>query len=198
MKSDRLSYQKSAGVGNDTYSLNNSTATNYNYTGSYDPSSIVTVTDKNPIVPEGRLPAPCNASYVSLACADSVDGIVHEPPHMWLGALLPSNYTLDLLDTHPPPRVPDEFYQVHDLTRSGDFGYLALASTLTPEEAYEDSDIDDGSSLTNGTTFGATSDDVDLGSPMASSSMVASASIAVAAVPDVGDTHMPGLTIHKE
>ena len=37
-------------------------------------------------VPLGRHPAPCNASYVSYACANSTDGIVHEPLSNWLGA----------------------------------------------------------------------------------------------------------------
>lgn len=42
---------------------------------------------------KGQFPAPCNSSYVSLACANSTDGIVYEGPEMWLGALLPPNAT---------------------------------------------------------------------------------------------------------
>ena len=52
------------------------------------------------------LPSPCNASYVSFACADSIDGIVHEPPQNWLGALLPEG-------AKAPPPVPDEFLRIH-------------------------------------------------------------------------------------
>lgn len=48
-----------------------------------------------------RIPAPCNASYVSYACHDSVDGIVHEPPENWLGALLPEGAT----QIPPVPRL---------------------------------------------------------------------------------------------
>lgn len=40
-------------------------------------------------VDNGRHPPPCNESYVSLACDDSIDGIVHEPLANWLRALLP-------------------------------------------------------------------------------------------------------------
>ncbi|MCJ1264112.1 hypothetical protein MMC22_003983 [Lobaria immixta] len=55
----------------------------------------------------GLLPSPCNASYVSFACADSTDGIVHEPPKNWLGALLPEGAKA------PPPPVPEEFLRIH-------------------------------------------------------------------------------------
>lgn len=40
--------------------------------------------------------------------ANSVDGIVHEPSHKWLGALLPQSAT-----TIPP--VPDLFLRIHGL-----------------------------------------------------------------------------------
>ena len=56
------------------------------------------------------LPAPCNSSYVSLACANSTDGIVHEAPNMWLGALL----TTGVNATRPPP-IPETWLQVHGL-----------------------------------------------------------------------------------
>ena len=56
----------------------------------------------------GLLPSPCNASYVSFACADSTDGIVHEPPQYWLGALLPEDVT-----DFPP--VPEDFLRIHKL-----------------------------------------------------------------------------------
>ena len=49
----------------------------------------------------GLLPSPCNASYISFACSDSLDGIVHEPPQNWLGALVPED-----AETLPPvPRI---------------------------------------------------------------------------------------------
>ncbi|MCJ1272152.1 hypothetical protein MMC22_012059 [Lobaria immixta] len=56
----------------------------------------------------GLLPSPCNASYVSFGCADSTDGIVHEPPQNWLGALLPEDVT-----DFPP--VPEDFLRIHKL-----------------------------------------------------------------------------------
>ena len=54
----------------------------------------------------GMLPSPCNASYVSFACNDSPDGIVHEPPENWLGALLPKS-----VKKFPP--VPERFLKIH-------------------------------------------------------------------------------------
>ncbi|MCJ1263642.1 hypothetical protein MMC22_003512 [Lobaria immixta] len=54
----------------------------------------------------GLLPSPCNASYVSFACSDSPDGIVHEPPQNWLGALLPKG-------VNQPPPVPERFLSIH-------------------------------------------------------------------------------------
>ncbi|MCJ1265635.1 hypothetical protein MMC22_005515 [Lobaria immixta] len=54
----------------------------------------------------GLLPSPCNASYVSFACSDSKDGIVHEPLQNWLGALLPE-------DAKELPPVPKEFLRIH-------------------------------------------------------------------------------------
>ncbi|MCJ1263770.1 hypothetical protein MMC22_003640 [Lobaria immixta] len=56
----------------------------------------------------GLLPSPCNVSYVSFACADSTDGIVHEPPQYWLGALLPEDVT-----DFPP--VPEDFLRINKL-----------------------------------------------------------------------------------
>ena len=56
----------------------------------------------------GLLPSPCNASYVSFACSDSPDGIVHEPPQSWLGALLPEGAT-------EIPPMPKEFVKIHGL-----------------------------------------------------------------------------------
>ncbi|MCJ1263838.1 hypothetical protein MMC22_003708 [Lobaria immixta] len=56
----------------------------------------------------GLLPSPCNASYVSFACGDSPDGIVHEPPQNWLGALLPEG-------TKKPPPVPERFLSIHGI-----------------------------------------------------------------------------------
>ncbi|MCJ1271293.1 hypothetical protein MMC22_011193 [Lobaria immixta] len=56
----------------------------------------------------GLLPSPCNASYVSFACGDSPDGIVHEPPQDWLGALLPKG-------TETPPPVPERFLSIHGI-----------------------------------------------------------------------------------
>ncbi|MCJ1269744.1 hypothetical protein MMC22_009637 [Lobaria immixta] len=55
----------------------------------------------------GLLPSPCNASYVSFACSDSADGIVHEPPQNWLGALVPEG-------AKELPPVPKEFLRIHD------------------------------------------------------------------------------------
>ena len=57
----------------------------------------------------GLLPSPCNISYVSFACSDSLDGIVHEPPQNWLGALLPEGAE-ELL-----PPVPEEFLRIRRL-----------------------------------------------------------------------------------
>ncbi|MCJ1271924.1 hypothetical protein MMC22_011829 [Lobaria immixta] len=54
----------------------------------------------------GLLPSPCNASYISFACSDSPDGIVHEPPQNWLGALIPEG-----AQTLPP--VPEKFLSIH-------------------------------------------------------------------------------------
>ncbi|MCJ1266592.1 hypothetical protein MMC22_006477 [Lobaria immixta] len=54
----------------------------------------------------GLLPSPCNASYVSFACSDSSDGIVHEPPQNWLGALVPEG-------AKELPPVPKEFLRIH-------------------------------------------------------------------------------------
>ncbi|MCJ1260604.1 hypothetical protein MMC22_000466 [Lobaria immixta] len=54
----------------------------------------------------GLLPSPCNASYVSFACSDSPDGIVHEPPQNWLGALVPEG-------AKELPSVPKEFLSIH-------------------------------------------------------------------------------------
>lgn len=53
-------------------------------------------------------PAPCNESYVSYACAQSTDGIVHEPPGKWLGALLPVNHN----DPTTPP-IPGDWLRIH-------------------------------------------------------------------------------------
>ncbi|MCJ1260645.1 hypothetical protein MMC22_000507 [Lobaria immixta] len=53
----------------------------------------------------GLLPSPCNASYVSFACSDSPDGIVHEPPQNWLGALVPEG-------AKELPPVPKEFLRI--------------------------------------------------------------------------------------
>ncbi|MCJ1262159.1 hypothetical protein MMC22_002029 [Lobaria immixta] len=56
----------------------------------------------------GMLPSPCNASYVSFACGDSPDGIVHEPLENWLGALLPEG-------AKELPPVPKEFLRIRKL-----------------------------------------------------------------------------------
>ena len=64
------------------------------------------------IVAWDALPAPCNASYVSYACANSSDGIVHESLDKWLGALLPEN------TTELPP-VPSAFLRIHGMTDLG-------------------------------------------------------------------------------
>ena len=123
-----------------------------NFTGLFNQSAMVVVTNQNPVNPPGLLPAPCNASYVSLACANSSDGIVHEPANMWLGAVLPANFSMDM----PPPRVPDAFYEAHNLVRAGNNGYLALASSLSPDEAYTDGGFDDGNSSTTAPAVNST------------------------------------------
>ena len=195
--------KKRAVSNNYTADANNSTTTDYNYTGLYDPSSVLTVTDQNPVVPEGVLPAPCNASYVSLACANSTDGIVHEPPNMWLGALLPANFTLDMLGSRPLPRVPDKFYHIHNLIRSGDSGYLALASSLSPEEAFEDSDYGYGNGSTNGTTNATLTTSSNMIKTATLTTMIETAASSIgqvsiaasstaAAWPDTDDDHVPG------
>ena len=66
------------------------------------------------------LPAPCNASYVSYACANSSDGVVHESPEKWLGALLPAQ-----VDKLPP--VPAAFLRIHGLKNQSEVG-------VTPQE----------------------------------------------------------------
>lgn len=55
-----------------------------------------------------NIPAPCNESYVSYACYNSIDGIVNEPLENWLGALLPKN-------TAEIPPVPKVWLQIHGL-----------------------------------------------------------------------------------
>ena len=82
-----------------------------NATAQFTPSDKVTapagpLPDHAAQLASGLLPSPCNASYVSFACADSTDGIVHEPPQNWLGALLPEN-------TKELPPVPEEFLRIH-------------------------------------------------------------------------------------
>ena len=57
----------------------------------------------------GLLPSPCNVSYVSFACSDSLDGIVHEPPQMWLGALLPEKAK----ESNTLPPVPEKWLRIH-------------------------------------------------------------------------------------
>ena len=60
-------------------------------------------------IPDSPLPAPCNESYISYACANSEDGIVHEPPQYWLGALLPENAT-------ELPPAPDAWFRINGLS----------------------------------------------------------------------------------
>lgn len=60
-------------------------------------------------IADGIIPAPCNASYVSYACADSADGIVHETEDKWLGALLPENAT-------KIPPIPRRWLQINGIT----------------------------------------------------------------------------------
>ncbi|MCJ1268823.1 hypothetical protein MMC22_008711 [Lobaria immixta] len=57
----------------------------------------------------GLLPSPCNASYVSFACGNSPDGIVHEPPQDWLGALLPEGAK----ESSTLPPVPETWLRIH-------------------------------------------------------------------------------------
>lgn len=59
-------------------------------------------------VDNGRHSSACNESYVSLACGDSIDGIVHEPLVNWLGVLLPRAAT-----TIPP--IHRDCLRVHGL-----------------------------------------------------------------------------------
>ena len=63
------------------------------------------------MIPNAPYPAPCNESYISYACADSTDGIVYEPPEMWLGALLPDD------DASPSvlPPAPERWLQINGL-----------------------------------------------------------------------------------
>ena len=60
----------------------------------------------------GLLPSPCNASYISFACADSTNGIVHEPLQNWLGALVPEN-------VKELPPVPEEYLSIHGVGGEG-------------------------------------------------------------------------------
>ncbi|MDI1490833.1 MAG: hypothetical protein OHK93_002038 [Ramalina farinacea] len=66
------------------------------------------------MIPGAPYPAPCNESYISYACADSTDGLVYEPPEMWLGALLPDD------DTSPSvlPPAPERWLQINGLDDS--------------------------------------------------------------------------------
>ena len=61
----------------------------------------------------GDLPAPCNESYVSYACANSSDGIVYEDRKYWLGALLPADFN----GTEVPP-IPSDFLTLNGLSSS--------------------------------------------------------------------------------
>lgn len=72
-------------------------------------SSITTGGPTNSTINWDSFPAPCNESYVSYACANSTDGIVHEPLKNWLGALLPDNAT-------KIPPVPEEWLKVHRIS----------------------------------------------------------------------------------
>ena len=59
-----------------------------------------------------KLPSPCNASYVSYACSDFFDGIVHEPPGNWLSALLPEHETII-------PPVLERFLEIQKIKDDG-------------------------------------------------------------------------------
>ena len=63
------------------------------------------------MIPNTPYPAPRNESYISYACVDSTDGIVYEPPEMWLGALLPDD------DASPSvlPPAPERWLQMNGL-----------------------------------------------------------------------------------
>ena len=65
------------------------------------------------MIPGAPYPAPCNESYISYACADSTDGIVYEPPEMWLGALLPDDASPSVL-----PPAPERWLQINGLDDS--------------------------------------------------------------------------------
>ena len=65
------------------------------------------------MIPDAPYPAPCNESYISYACADSTDGIVYEPPEMWLGALLPDDASPSVL-----PPAPERWLQINGLDYS--------------------------------------------------------------------------------
>ncbi|MCJ1266689.1 hypothetical protein MMC22_006574 [Lobaria immixta] len=78
-------------------------ASSYKATAPPDP-----LPDRAAQLASGLLPSPCNDSYVSFACSDSPDGIVHEPPQNWLGALLPQGAT-------KLPPVPERFLSIHGL-----------------------------------------------------------------------------------
>ena len=83
-----------------------------NATAQYASSNHATITPPPPPgvhaqqLASGLLPPSCNASYVSFACSDSPDGIVHEPPQNWLGALVPEG-------AKELPPVPTEFLRIH-------------------------------------------------------------------------------------
>ena len=67
-------------------------------------------------MPGQPLPAPCNESYVSFACADSVDGIVYEGPEFWLGALFLDGD--DGGDGSRLPPAPEAWLRVNGLDES--------------------------------------------------------------------------------
>ena len=64
-------------------------------------------------------PGICNASYISYACADAPDGIVHEPLSNWLGAMLPKGSK-----KYPP--IPQEWLLAHDISENSELGEVDL------------------------------------------------------------------------
>lgn len=70
---------------------------------------------RGPPLDPSREAGVCNGSYISYACANASDGIVHESLTNWLGALLPVG------DRRYPP-VPREFLDVHGIKGEVDFG----------------------------------------------------------------------------
>ena len=72
-----------------------------------------------PRIDPDRVPGVCNETYISYACSNAVDGIVHEPRENWLGAMLPA-------DSKFYPPIPQEFLSIHGIREPPQMGVIDL------------------------------------------------------------------------